>query len=216
MELTNKQKREIVRKDYNAIGDKFVKVYNSIDYCKKYIDDFVKALDGKNVLDVGCGAGIFSNYLSKLGVKPKGVDFSSTLINIAKQNYPNIEFVCSDICNYHPDETFDGIFVKDMLFHLSDEDILKTLSSFKKLLKPNGKICIIMDIPNEDGEHLVAEELDENYIVYYNGLTPLKLKALLEQSRIAVDELEVETDISVVSSFARGIVVVQATNRNVG
>ncbi len=138
MKLTNTQKREIVRNDYNAIANQYAESYCQIDYCKKYIDDFVKSLKGKNILDVGCGAGKFTNYFCKLGFNAKGVDFSTSLIKIAKQNYPDINFVCTDIVNYKTDELYDGIFVKDMLFHLPDQDILTTLQVFKKILKPNG------------------------------------------------------------------------------
>ena len=99
-----------------------------------------------------------------------------------------------------------------MLFHLPDEDIEKTLKAFKKMLKANGKICIIMDMPKQAGEQIFVEELDERYKIYYNYLTPEKLKSLLEQANIAIDDVKCVKDNDNASSYATGLMVFQATN----
>ena len=212
MELTNKQKREIVRKDYNAISKEYAESYSQIDYCKKYVDDFIKTLKGKNILDVGCGAGQFTNYFCELGFNAKGIDFSTSLIKIAQNKYPNVNFICADIVNYNTDELYDGIFIKDMLFHLPDQDIIKTLRTIKRILKPNGKICIIMDLPKEAGEHIFVEELNNKYNIYYNYLTPAKLQSLLKQAQITIDSLDIVEENDNASSYASGLMIVQANN----
>ena len=212
MKLTNKQKRDIVKNDYNAIGKEYAENYSEIDYCKQYVDDFVKTLKGKNILDVGCGAGKFTNYFCKLGFNAKGIDFSDSLLKIAKQNYPNVEFICADIVNYKTKELYDGIVVKDMLFHLPDQDILKVFNLFKKNLRPtSGKLCIIMDLPKEAGEHIFVEELNENYNIYYNYLTPTKLQSLLEQSKIMINNIEILEENNNASSYASRLMIVHAS-----
>ena len=211
MKYSNAQKRKIVKDDYDAIAKVFANSYGEINLYKPYIDEFIKSLNGKNILDVGCGAGQFTNYFCELGFNAKGIDFSDGLLSIARKKYPNIELINSDICKYKTNELYDGIFVKDMLFHLPDEDIEKTLNTFKKILKPNGKICIIMDAPKEAGEQIFVEELDERYKIYYNYLTPEKLKSLLEQAKITINDIKYLKDNDNASSYAMGLMVFQAS-----
>lgn len=212
MEYSNAEKRKMVKDDYDAIAEVYVNSYSEIDLYKPYIDEFVKSLSGKNILDVGCGAGQFTNYFCELGFNAKGVDFSSGLLAIARKKYPNVEFLNADICEYDTSDLYDGIFTKDMLFHLPDEDIVKTLKSFRKMLKQNGKICIIMDMPKEAGEQIFTEELDDNYKIYYNYLTPEKLKALLKQADITINDVKIIKENDNASSYATGLMVFQAIN----
>ena len=214
MKNSSTEKRKIVKDDYDAIAEVFANCYCEIDLYKPYIDEFVKSLNGKNILDVGCGAGQFTNYFCELGFNAKGIDFSSGLLSIARKNYPNVEFVNADICEYKTTDLYDGIFVKDMLFHLPDEDIEKTLKAFKKMLKPNGKICIIMDMPKEAGEQIFVEELDKRYKIYYNYLTPEKLKYFLEQANITINDIKYVKDNDNASNYATGLMVFQATNEH--
>ncbi len=212
MNYTNNEKRKIVKDDYDVIAEVYANSYSEINSYKPYINEFVKNLSGKSILDVGCGAGQFTNYLCELGFQAKGIDFSNGLLTIARRKYPNIEFINIDVCEYETTELYDGIFTKDMLFHLPDEDIVKVLKMFKSILKPNGKICIIMDMPKEAGEQIFVEELDENYKIYYNYLTPEKLKFLLEQADITINDIKIVKDNANASSYATGLMVFQATN----
>ena len=213
MEYSNEEKRKLVKEDYDAIANIFAECYSEIDFYKSYITEFVERLNGKYVLDVGCGAGQFTNYLCQLGLYTKGIDFSKGLLDIAIEKYPNIEFINSDVCEYESAELYDGIFTKDMLFHLPDEDIVKTLNKFKKLLKPNGKICIIMDMPKVVGEQILVEELNDNFKIYYNYMTPEKLQNILEQAGIKVDSVKIVKENDCASSYATGLMVFQATSK---
>ena len=210
MIYSNEEKRKLVQDDYDAIADIYANSYSEVDFYKPYIDEFVKGLNGNFILDVGCGAGQFSDYFAKLGFQVKGIDFSNGLLSIARKNYPNIEFENADISEFETTILYDGIFTKDVLFHLPDEDIVKTLKMFKKALKQNGKICIIMDMPKVAGEQIFVEELNENYKIYYNYLKPEKLKTLLEQSGIIVNDVQIIKDNDNASSYATGLMVFYA------
>lgn len=213
MNYSNNEKRQIVKNDYDAIAESFSKNYDNIEYCKEYVQEFVKNLNGKSVLDVGCGAGDFTNYLHKLGIQAKGIDFSNKMLSIARKKYPDIEFENADICEYKTTNLYDGIFTKDMLFHLADEDIVKTLRKFKKMLKPDGRICIILEMPQKAGEQILVEELDQNYKIYYNYLTPQKLKNLLEQENITINDIKIVEENAYAFYYATGLMVFQACNK---
>ena len=212
MNYTNKEKREIVQHDYNAIADIYAKHYSKMNYCKIYIDEFVASLSGKNVLDVGCGAGQITDYLTQKGLNVIGLDFSQELLKIAKQNFPNSKFVLADICDYEQETKVDGIITKDTLFHLSDEDLIHVLLKFKRLLKPNGNICIIMDTPKETGENIFVEELDHKHQVYYNYLSAEKLKILLEKTGFNVKKVQLVNENDNASTYATGLMIFYICN----
>ena len=212
MNYSNEEKRKIVKDDYDAIADIYAKSYSEIDYCKTYIDDFIVNISGKNVLDIGCGAGQITDYLTKKGIDAVGIDFSEKLLKIARKNFPNSKFVCADICDYEQAEQVDGIITKDMLFHLSDENIIQVLGKFRKFLKKNGVLCILMDMPQQAGEHIFIEELDDRYKIYYNYLTPEKLKKLLEKSGFDIRKIQLVKENDNASSYATGLMIFQASS----
>lgn len=213
MNYTNKEKRKIVQNDYNAIADIYAKRYGKIDYCKIYIDEFVASLSGKDVLDVGCGAGQITDYLTQKGLNVIGLDFSQELLKIAKQNSPNSKFILADICDYEQETKVDGIITKDTLFHLPNEDLIHVLQKFKRLLKPNGNICIIMDTPKEIGENIFVEELDSKQQVYYNYLSAEKLKIMLEKTGFNVKKIQRVNENNNASAYATGLMIFYVCNQ---
>ena len=215
MNYTSDEKRKIVKEDYNAIANTYAKCYSDIDYCKSYIDEFITKLSGKKILDVGCGAGQITDYLTQKGLETTGIDFSKELLKIAEQNFPNSKFILADICEYEQKEKVDGIITKDVLFHLSDEDLFAVLKKFKRLLKQSGNLCIIMDMPKEAGEQIFVEELDDKYQIYYNYLSPEKLRSLLEQTGFNIENMQIVKDNDNASSYASGLMIIQAGNQKI-
>lgn len=213
MNYTSDEKIKIVKDDYNAIADTYAKCYSEIDYCKTYIDEFIATLSGKKVLDIGCGAGQITDYLTQKGIESIGIDFSEELLKIAKKNFPSSKFILADICEYEQKQQVDGIITKDVLFHLSDENLIAVLQKFRRLLKPNGNLCIIMDMPKEAGEQIFVEELDDKYQIYYNYLTPEKLRDLLEKTGFNIENIQLVKDNYNASSYATGLMIFQASNQ---
>ena len=103
------------------------------------------SLAGKKVLDVGCGGGILSESLSKLGADVIGIDASENTIGVAKSHSKSIDGKVKYIQNTieefvtsNPDESFDVITCLEMLEHVpSPGEIIKICSG---LLKQNGDI----------------------------------------------------------------------------
>lgn len=211
MNYSNKQKRQLVKEDYNAIAEIYVKNCSEVEFYRPYIDDFIKNLKGKKVLDAGCGHGIFTNYFYQKGLDVQGIDFSEKLLNVAKQNYQFLKFTNVDMCNFETKERFDGIFIKNVLFHIPDEDIKQIFKKFKKFLNANGKICILMEIPKEAGEQILAEEFDENLKVYYNYMMPEKVEQLLVEAGFEIDKLDIVKKNQNATVYAFGLMAIQAT-----
>jgi SAM-dependent methyltransferase len=70
------------------------------------------------VLEIGCGTGeLLASLKPSRGV---GIDFSSKVIEIAKSNYPALEFIIQDAEKLEINETFDYIILSDLVGSLWD------------------------------------------------------------------------------------------------
>ncbi|NND31748.1 MAG: glycosyltransferase, partial [Saprospiraceae bacterium] len=90
------------------------------------------------VLEIGCGTG---DLLS--AVKPAkgyGVDFSSEMIEIASEKYPDFSFQCSDAAEFQIQEPVDYIIISDLLSTLWD--IQSVLHNLREQVSANTKVII--------------------------------------------------------------------------
>ena len=73
-------------------------------------------VEGKNILDLGCGTGIFAIASSLLGASLSvGVDIDGKSIDVAREfsqklKIDNISFICGDVCDYNADFKIDTVF----------------------------------------------------------------------------------------------------------
>ncbi len=94
--------------------------------------------EGSTVLELGCGTGDLLNSV-KPG-KGVGVDFSENMIKIAREKYPDLEFVLADAMEFKSDTKFDYIILSDLLTSLWD--IQSVLHNIKGLITPRTKLVI--------------------------------------------------------------------------
>ena len=110
--------------------------------------DFIEersSVEGKKVLDVGCGGGILAEALSELGANVTGIDASENTIGVAKSHSRSIgsdviyiQNTIEEFISSHPNEKFDVITCLEMLEHVpSPNEIIKSCSN---LLKDDGNI----------------------------------------------------------------------------
>ena len=99
-----------------------------------------KILSGIKILDIGCGGGLLSEPMSRLGAEVFGMDASEKNIEIAKlhakKSNLNIEYFCSSPEKFKTDIKFDVILNMEIIEHVEDVDFF--LESCSKLLKENG------------------------------------------------------------------------------
>lgn len=108
---------------------------------------------GQKVLDLGCGNGLVAGEIVKRGVKYYGLDVSSGLIKIARQQYKEevktklAEFKVGNACKKLPYENnfFDAGVSFAVLHHIPGSDNrLKFLQELRRVLKPGGWASIIV------------------------------------------------------------------------
>jgi len=127
---------------YNDVANDYFRSSAAV-VVKNKIDQFIKSLSGKKVLDVGCGPGHDANYLRKNGIDCIGIDLSEKMIKIAKQNFGE-KFEIIDFFNLKfKSGYFDGLWCSSVFVHVAKKDLSKILENFKKVLKNNGSLGII-------------------------------------------------------------------------
>jgi SAM-dependent methyltransferase len=68
-------------------------------------------LQGKAVLDIGCGTGRYTELFRSEGMNAVGADLSSEAIRIARENYPQCTFITDSIENLElPSDSMDLAF----------------------------------------------------------------------------------------------------------
>ncbi|HAW50365.1 TPA: glycosyl transferase [bacterium] len=91
-----------------------------------------------SILEIGCGTGDFIKYLRpKRGV---GIDFSPEMIRIAKEKYPEYEFLIDDAENLHITEKFDYVILSDLVGYL--DDVWQACRELQKVTKKETRIII--------------------------------------------------------------------------
>ena len=92
------------------------------------------------ILDVGCGGGLLSEPMCRLGAEVTGIDASNKNINVAKlhskKNNLKINYICSSPEKLNVKNKFDVILNMEIVEHVEDVNLF--LKSCSNLLKKNG------------------------------------------------------------------------------
>lgn len=115
------------------------------DFTHRFFSKIGFNFSGKKVLDIGCGWGADTAYLACISGKVTGVDVKQhkTWSNLTEK-YPNLDFKTGSACSLpFQDKSFDVVFMKFVLHHLSSGDRQKALGEIKRVVRPKGKIIIV-------------------------------------------------------------------------
>ena len=105
-------------------------------------------LEGKDMLEIGCGAGRMAEYFMKLVKSYIGMDISSSMIKRCKERLGNIDCrVEKDLSNFKK-RSFDIVFSYATLQHAPKDIVRKYLKQMKGLIRKDGHIMIQLPIGN--------------------------------------------------------------------
>ena len=101
-----------------------------------------KILKGLEILDLGCGGGLVSESLTRLGASVTGIDFVKNNIKTAKHHAIisnlKINYLNQDVSLIRLNKKFDIILMLEIIEHLNNWE--NVVDKILKYLKPNGKI----------------------------------------------------------------------------
>ena len=162
----------------------------------QYSDENIKNLE---VLDVGCGGGLVSESLCRLGSNVTGIDFVEKNIEIAKEHSLkrklNINYIHGDIEKIKINKKFDLIIMFEILEHLNNWKLF--LSFIKRLMKKDGKI-IISTINRNLISKYTAIYLAENFLgwipkgthSYSKFIKPKEIENYMKKNNLILKDLQ--------------------------
>jgi ubiquinone/menaquinone biosynthesis C-methylase UbiE len=94
-------------------------------------------LSGKQVLDVCCGPGHLAGAIAEAGGAPEGLDFAASMVDRARENYPQLVFRQGDAeALPYGDQTFDHVVCAFGVMHLSRPEA--AFAEALRVLRPRG------------------------------------------------------------------------------
>lgn len=146
---------------------------------------FLSLLSGDTILDIGCGAGRDAKVFTDRGYKVLGIDYSSAMIDLARNNAPRATFLQADLKTLTLQTTFDGAWANVSLLHLPKSELLPALKNLHTHLSPNAILYI--KLKEGTGEHLEPDtrypSAPHKFYAYY---TIPELQTLLPQANFTV------------------------------
>ena len=187
-------------------SDVFCKVYNEFGwnyYPEIFGEQLLKWLEQKDLhpetaMDLACGTGILCGILDEAGIKASGMDFSSGMIEIAKQNAPHLHFEVADMTTYRPDRQYDLVTCTgDAVNHIPQlTDVEKIFGNVYAYLSPGG--YFVFDLLNEH-EVSDSEPFDMDFTdttrVWFQMTRPDEKKVNLKIKVFENGKLEFEENI---------------------
>ncbi len=151
------------------------------------------------ILDIGCGGGLLSEPMCRLGAKVTAIDASEKNINIAKlhskKNNLKINYICTSPEKLLSKNKFDVILNMEIVEHV--EDVNFFLKSSSNLLKKNG-IMFIATL-NKTLKSYVFAIVGAEYILRWlpigtheweKFLKPDELISILKKNDLNIDKLD--------------------------
>ena len=110
------------------------------------------------------------------------------MLSIAQELVPDVQFEIMDLTNItYPENSYDGIISNCSLFHVPVEELPKTLDSFSKVLKPNGKLLLILQ--EGLGETMIEEPYRKGVYIYMNYFSVQQLENILAKHSFEIDNI---------------------------
>ena len=161
------------------------------------------SLNGKTVLDIGCGGGILSESLAKQGAIVTGIDAAEEMTTIAQEHASqqtisptHLTYACTTAEAYaeqHP-SSFDIITCMELIEHVPNPALL--MQSIAILLKPNGQL-FLSTLNRTFKSYLLAivgaeycfNLLPKGTHDYQKFIRPAELDIFLKQAGLSLQEL---------------------------
>ena len=145
------------------------------------IETFIELLPPKaKILDVAAGFGKDVTYFCDRGFECIGIDFCDEFIKKSKELYSNViihkmSFLEIDF----PENTFDALWSRGALFHISKRDFLTVLNKLSMILKPDGVFYIQLIAGNHDD--LIDRIGNVEGYAHYSYSSVDELKTIMEK-----------------------------------
>jgi ubiquinone/menaquinone biosynthesis C-methylase UbiE len=192
---------EVTRNTYDAIAVGYSQKIKDL-VADNWVGKYEQALLGKfvvlipvvgadklKVLDIGCGYGKDTFYLSRQkGISAVGLDYSRGMLAEAKKAFPQVDFVQMDMRSLlFPGNSFAGVWANGCIYHIQKKDIKLVLAEVRRVLMSSGVFSFNFKMGN-------GEKMEQNPKSYggnprfYSYYETEEMKALITESGLQMIE----------------------------
>jgi len=165
-----------------------------------YIERRCDGLDGKQVLDVGCGGGILAEAMAAAGARVTGIDLSEKALAVAKlhqiESGAGVEYLMigAEALALERPASFDVVTCMELLEHVPDPGAM--VAACARLAKPGG--LVVFSTINRNAKAYLYAVIGAEYLLrllprgthdYARFLTPAELARFARQAGLDADDL---------------------------
>jgi SAM-dependent methyltransferase len=122
----------------------------------------------REVLDVGCGAGIFLGLLESAGIRACGVERNPAVAAYARGlGFDVTESDALEFLAHHPG-AFDGIYCSHFVEHLPVDAVERLLQLLAAALRPGGRLVLVFPDPESIRSQLLGFWRDPEHVRFYH------------------------------------------------
>lgn len=99
--------------------------------------DLLNPQPGERILDLGCGTGDLTQKIAQKGANVLGIDMAASMIQTAKQKFPQLAFEVQDATSFRTTEPFDAVFSNAALHWIKQADQL--IETVRSVLRKGGR-----------------------------------------------------------------------------
>jgi SAM-dependent methyltransferase len=160
---------------YSRLASVYHEMYQSIfDYAAafRFFDDHLKKYHCHSILEIGCGSGNLAPYFIENGYAYSGLDIAEEMLKIARDLYPDVNFIQGDMRDFRSSQSFDAVIIsgRSFTYMTTNLDVLNALNSIHKCLKPDG----IFIFDNFNAETIFLNFKPEAVLTIERGTTRYK------------------------------------------
>jgi len=143
------------------------------------------------ILDAGCGPGRDARIFSELDYEVTGIDFSSALLDIARETAPRAHFLEKSLedLSIFPSASFDGVWANASLHHIAKQQLSGVFIEMHRILQPKG--ILYVSVKMGIGESLEPDQRYGGVPKYWAYYSETEMVDLLKRNGFEILNIEI-------------------------